>query len=236
MSAYYYFLKRLWLKNQTILSSIFSIYIYIYRQTHTHTYLLLLISMLWHRQAIFESKGDELSSSAECRIRTQRVSETQSPADWMPADKPTELSRIKLKHTHTRVLCPKSSFMLMHNVFDQKYGCSITTVRLLYNCSYNIQSYIRVYKIFSYLKWPPEIKSLGLSALVKAVRSHKGFVNIIVIIMVDLATVLYMARLMSCHDMCQICYLIWPLFSSNNIFYKIYCRILFKISIKQNCS
>ena len=28
---------------------------------------------------------------------TQRVSETQSSADWMPADKPTELSRIKLK-------------------------------------------------------------------------------------------------------------------------------------------
>ena len=33
--------------------------------------LLLLIPMLWHRQAIFESKGDKLSSSAECRIRTQ---------------------------------------------------------------------------------------------------------------------------------------------------------------------
>ena len=33
--------------------------------------LLLLISMLWHWQAIFESKGDKLSSSAECRIRTQ---------------------------------------------------------------------------------------------------------------------------------------------------------------------
>ena len=32
---------------------------------------LLLISMLWHRQAIFESKGDKLSCSAECRIRTQ---------------------------------------------------------------------------------------------------------------------------------------------------------------------
>ena len=41
-----------------------------------HTYLLLLISMLWHRQAIFESKGDKLSSSAESRIRTQGVSET----------------------------------------------------------------------------------------------------------------------------------------------------------------
>ena len=36
-----------------------------------YTCLLLLISMLWHRQAIFESKGDKLSSCAECRIRTQ---------------------------------------------------------------------------------------------------------------------------------------------------------------------
>ena len=36
-----------------------------------YTCLLLLISMLWHRQAIFESKGDKLSSSAEGRIRTQ---------------------------------------------------------------------------------------------------------------------------------------------------------------------
>ena len=35
-----------------------------------YTCLLLLISMLWHRQAIFESKGDKLFSSAECRIRT----------------------------------------------------------------------------------------------------------------------------------------------------------------------
>ena len=56
-----------------------------------YTYLLL-ISMLWLRQAIFGSKGDKLPSSAECRIRTQRVSETQSPADWMLADKPTEIS------------------------------------------------------------------------------------------------------------------------------------------------
>ena len=73
-----------------------------------YTYLLLLISMLWHRQGIFESKGDELSSSAECRIPTQRVSETQSPADWMPADKPTELSRIKLQ-TWTRQPVPMIS-------------------------------------------------------------------------------------------------------------------------------
>ena len=69
--------------------------------TYIHTYLLLLIQMLWHRQAIFESKGDNLSSSAESRIRTQGVYETQSSADWMPADKPTELSRIKLKNLNS---------------------------------------------------------------------------------------------------------------------------------------
>ena len=63
--------------------------------------LLLLITILWHRQAILESKGDKLSSSAECRIRIQMVSGTESPADWMPADQPTELSRIRLK-TWTR--------------------------------------------------------------------------------------------------------------------------------------
>ena len=79
-----------------------------YIHTYIQTYLLLLISMLWHGQAIFESKGDKSSSSAECRIRTQRVSETQSSADWMPADKPTELSRIKLK-TWTRQPVPMIS-------------------------------------------------------------------------------------------------------------------------------
>ena len=50
----------------------------------------------WHRQAISKLKGDKLSSSAECRIWTM-VYGTESPADWMPAEKPTELSRIKQK-------------------------------------------------------------------------------------------------------------------------------------------
>ena len=36
-----------------------------------YTCLLLLISMFWHRQAIFKSKGDKLCSSAECRIWTR---------------------------------------------------------------------------------------------------------------------------------------------------------------------
>ena len=61
----------------------------------------LLSSMLWHRQAIFKSKkGDKLSSSAECRIWTS-VFGTESPADWIPADKLTKLSRIKLKNLNS---------------------------------------------------------------------------------------------------------------------------------------
>ena len=54
-------------------------YIPTYMYTHTHKYihtyihacLLMLISMLWHRQATFESKGDMWYSAVECRIRTQ---------------------------------------------------------------------------------------------------------------------------------------------------------------------
>ena len=42
-----------------------------YVRTYIHTCLLLLISMLWHRQAIFKLKGDKLSSSAEFRIWNQ---------------------------------------------------------------------------------------------------------------------------------------------------------------------
>ena len=53
-----------------------------------YTCLLLLISMLWHRQAIFESKGDNLSSSAESKIRTQMVSNRKPwcslVAHWWP--------------------------------------------------------------------------------------------------------------------------------------------------------
>ena len=60
-----------------------------------YTCLLLLISMLWHRQAIFESKG--VSSSAECRIGAWKPQGTYSPGDWMPTHKPNRLSRIQLK-------------------------------------------------------------------------------------------------------------------------------------------
>ena len=52
-----------------------------------HTCLFLLIPMLWHRQAIFKSKGDKLSSSAECRIWT-RVFGTESPAECQQTECP----------------------------------------------------------------------------------------------------------------------------------------------------
>ena len=70
-------------------SGVSHIYIYIY----IYTCLLLLIPILWHRQTIFESKGDKLSSDAECRIRTQGLKHlfTSRLNAW-----PTELSRIKL--------------------------------------------------------------------------------------------------------------------------------------------
>ena len=53
--------------------------------------------MLWHKQVIFKLKGDKLSFSAECRIWTWEVWDTNSPADWMSTHKPTEISGIKLK-------------------------------------------------------------------------------------------------------------------------------------------
>ena len=79
-------------------------YIHIYIHTHAcmHTYIhtckLLLISMLWHRQAVFESKGDKLSSSVECRIRTQGLRHLLASrlnacwqTDWAIADQAKKL-------------------------------------------------------------------------------------------------------------------------------------------------
>ena len=64
-----------------------------------YTYLLLLISMLWHRQAIFKSKGDKLCSSAECRIGTrgprhQKASRLNArwQTDWANEDQAKNLN------------------------------------------------------------------------------------------------------------------------------------------------
>ena len=47
------------------------------------SYLLLLIG---HMQTIFESKGDELSSSAECGIWTQTPEIARWQTDWAMVD------------------------------------------------------------------------------------------------------------------------------------------------------
>ena len=75
-------------------------------------------------------KETKLSSSAECRIRTQRVFGTESPADWIPADKPTELSRIKLK-TWTRQPVPMIS---AHSTHSTPLPVGIRTWLWRYTC------------------------------------------------------------------------------------------------------
>ena len=105
-----------------------------------YTCLLLLISMLWHRQAIFESKGDKLSSSAEGRIRTWKSQGTYSPADWMPTHKPTELSRIKLK-TWTQQPVPMMSEHSAHltslpfgfRTWLWRYTCLLLLISMLWH-------------------------------------------------------------------------------------------------------
>ena len=59
-------------------------------------YLLVLILVYWQQGSDFISKGGQWSL-LNARFEP-RVSETESPADWMPADKSTDLSRIRLKH------------------------------------------------------------------------------------------------------------------------------------------
>ena len=96
-----------------------------------YTCLLLLISMLWHRQAIFESKGDKLSSSAVCRIRTHQDLRHQIASrlnarwqtDWAIEDQP--------KNTWTRQPVPMISEHSAH-LTPQPFG--IRTWLWRYTC------------------------------------------------------------------------------------------------------
>ena len=104
-----------------------------------YTCLLLLISMLWHRQAIFKSKGDKLCFYVQCRIWT-RSPDTNQQADWMIADKPTELSRIKLK-TWTRQPVPMISEHSSHlapllvdfRTWLWRYTCLLLLIPMLWH-------------------------------------------------------------------------------------------------------
>ena len=56
--------------------------------------------MLWHRQAIFKSKGDKLCFSAECRIQTQGLW-NRIAADW---------------HTHTHTNTHTHTYKYSYNI------------------------------------------------------------------------------------------------------------------------
>ena len=69
---------------------------------------LLLISMLWHRQAMVESKRDKLSSSAECRNGTQGLRHQIASrmnacwqTDWVIEDQTKSLNSISEHSAHS---------------------------------------------------------------------------------------------------------------------------------------
>ena len=71
--------------------------IWLYPWLWRYTYLLVLTLMLWQRGSDMESKGGEFSSSPLLNAGSEpRVSGTKCLSDCMSADKPTELSRIRL--------------------------------------------------------------------------------------------------------------------------------------------
>ena len=72
-----------------------------------YTYLLLLISMLWHRKRYSNRRETSCVPLLNAGFEPG-ATDTKLPADWMLADKPTELSRIKLK-AWTRQLVPMIS-------------------------------------------------------------------------------------------------------------------------------
>ena len=104
-----------------------------------YTCLLLLISMLWHWQAIFKSKGDKLCSSAECRIWTRGPRHqfaSRLNARWQP----NELSRIKLK-TWTQQPVPMISEHSSHlaplsvdfRTWLWRYTCLLLLISMLWH-------------------------------------------------------------------------------------------------------
>ena len=104
-----------------------------------YTCLLLLISMLWHRQAIFKSKETSCVPLLNAGFEPG-APDTNSPADWMLADKPTKLSRIKLK-TWTRQRVPMISEHSAHlaplsvdfRTWLWRYTCLLLLISMLWH-------------------------------------------------------------------------------------------------------
>ena len=95
-----------------------------------YTYLLLLISMLWHRQAIFKSKGDKLCSSAECRIWTRGLRHqiasrlnARWQTDWAIEDQAKTWTRqlVPMISEHSAHLAPLSVEYIFKHISPQCY-------------------------------------------------------------------------------------------------------------------
>ena len=105
--------------------------------------------MLWHRQAIFESKGDKLSSSAECRIRTQGLrhlfasrSNACWQTDWAIED--------QAKNIHTYIhACMHTCIHTYIRTYIHTYlhTCVLTHVRTyIHTCIHtNIHTYTHIF-------------------------------------------------------------------------------------------
>ena len=95
--------------------------------------------MLWHRQAIFESKGDKLSSSAECRIRTQGL--RQLFASWLNACWQTDSAIEDQAKTWTRQPIPMISKHSAHSTslpvgfrtWHWRYTCLLLLISMLWH-------------------------------------------------------------------------------------------------------
>ena len=129
---------------------------------HSHLALaiyifLLLISMLWHRQAIFESKGDKLSSSAEGRIRTHQGLRLQIASrlnarwqtDWAIEDQ----AKKKILELDTQ---PRKNMTTMGKVGTSDSMMKIKWVTNLYPRSHSLEWDIWTHSTYSLRRrwWP----------------------------------------------------------------------------------
>ena len=101
--------------------------------------------MLWHRQAIFKSKGDKLCSSAECRIWTrgpkhQIVSRLNArwQTDWAFEDQAKTWTRqiVPMISEHSAHLTPLS---VDFRTWLWRYTCLLLLISMLWHRQANIQ-------------------------------------------------------------------------------------------------
>ena len=105
-----------------------------------YTCLLLLISMLWHRQAIFESKGDKMSSSAECRIRTQGLRHIFASrlnacwqTDWAIEDQAKKNWTRQPVHMISKHSAHSTSLPVGFRIWLWRYTCLLLLISMLWH-------------------------------------------------------------------------------------------------------